>query len=67
LEEILVRIFQIDIALEVPFRLGVGAELKNLLDNTKNVIHLRPRNPPYVVRFHLEHERRFPSVDILLG
>ena len=65
MEEILVWIFQVDIALKVPLRPGVVGELKNLFDSTENAIRLRPRNPPYVVRCHLEHESRFPGVEVL--
>ena len=53
------------IALKVSLRLGVVGELKTLFDSMENAIRLRPRNPPYVVHCHLEHERRFPGVKIL--
>jgi len=71
-EEIFVRLFQVNVTLEVPLRLSVIGELKNLLDTTNGIIQLLFGDPPHVVRRQFENECRLLGVymsasDSLLG
>ena len=63
-EEVLIRLFQVNVNFKVPLRLRVIWEMKNLLDNADSIVHLLLRNPLPIVRFQFKRERRLLGVDV---